>query len=318
MYQIILFTLGCFLTYIFMFFLLPILRKFVNDEPNSRSSHKLSTPTAGGISFILSAIFLNIFVESFNLITLLPLAIIGFLDDKYNIPSFVRYSVQFCTVLFMFENSALKLDLALIMNNSFLLILAYVVAIVLGTGLINFINFMDGIDCLVASTLFISIFFIGLFESNITIMILSGCILGFIPWNFSPAKVFMGDTGSTFLGAYYTSLCYSSDYINAIYLLLIIFPILIDPLLTLLLRFKDKQNIFHAHNLHLYQRLYKGGLKHFQVISIYFIMILVNCIFYNFLNNLWLLISNTIWTLLGIYLNNKFASPFKKKKLINC
>lgn len=316
MNQFLFFTLGFSFTYIFMYFLFPFLRKFITDNPNVRSSHNKITPTAGGLSFILIAICLNIFIKRLSIISLVPLAIIGFLDDKFKIPSLVRYFVQFCTVFFIFRNSELKLDISLNLNNSALLTIIYIFIIVLGTGLINFINFMDGIDCLIASTFFISLFFIGLIDSNITILILSGCLLGFIPWNFSPAKVFMGDTGSTFLGAYYTMLCFSKPHPNALYLLLIIFPLLIDSFLTLILRFSNNQNIFKPHKLHLYQRLNAGALNQMQITSIYFFTILLNCIIYKYFDNIWLLISNSIWILLGIYLNGKYAIPFKNNKII--
>ena len=96
-----------------MYFLIPYLRKFITDKPNERSSHKQITPTAGGLSFILIAIFLNIFTNHFSIVTLLPLAIIGFIDDKIKIPSLLRYLVQFCTVFFIFRNSELQLDISL-------------------------------------------------------------------------------------------------------------------------------------------------------------------------------------------------------------
>ena len=316
MNQFLFFTLGFSFTYIFMNFLIPFLRKFITDKPNERSSHKEITPTAGGISFILIAIFLNIFIKRFSIIALFPLAILGFFDDKFKIPSLLRYLVQFCTVFFIFINSELKLDISLNVNNSALLFLLYMVIIVAGTGLINFINFMDGIDCLIASTFFISLFFLGLFESNITILILSGCLLGFIPWNITPAKVFMGDTGSTFLGAYYTMLCYGKNYSNALSLLLIIFPLIVDPFLTLILRFSYNQNIFKAHKLHLYQRLNAGSFTHMQIVTIYLSTIIFNCIIYVYFNNLWLIISNFIWIMLGIYLNGKYAKPFKNSNFL--
>lgn len=316
MNKFLFFTSGFILTYIFMNFLIPFLRKFITDKPNERSSHKQITPTAGGVSFILIAVFLNIFIKRFSIIALLPLAIIGLLDDKFKIPSLLRYLVQFSTVFFIFSNSELKLDISLNVNNSALLFLIYIVIIVAGTSLINFINFMDGIDCLIASTFFISLFFIGLFESNIAILILSGCLLGFIPWNITPAKVFMGDTGSTFLGAYYTMLCYSKDYSNALYLLLIIFPLIVDPFLTLILRISDNQNIFKAHKLHLYQRLNAGSFNHMQIVTIYLSTIIFNCIIYIYFNNLWLIISNSFWIMIGIYLNSKYAIPFKNNKFL--
>ena len=79
-------------------------------------------------------------------------------------------------------------------------------------------------------------------------------------------------------------------------------------------RIIDKQRIFSAHKLHLYQRLNEGKLTNLQIVVIYFLAILINCMVYFYLNFLLLFFSNNIWTILGIYLNNTLAVPFKTIK----
>ena len=311
MFKLKIFIICVLLTFISTKFSLPFLRKFIIDKPNLRSSHKNLTPSGGGITFVLVSILFSQFVEGFNFILLLPLAIIGFIDDKLDLPSWIRYLTQFLTTIFIFYNSDLYYFALNNIDNNLLITIIFLLIIFAGTGIVNFINFMDGIDSLIVSTLFIIFFLIGLFQSNYSSLILSACLLGFLPWNYPPAKVFMGDIGSTFLGAYFVSLVYSNDFVSAIFILLIIFPILFDPFVTLLVRFMDGQKIFSAHKLHLYQRLNEGKLSNIQVVYVYFLTILINCIVYFYLDSLFLLISNSIWIAFGIYLNKRFAIPFK-------
>ena len=83
-------------------------------------------------------------------------------------------------------------------------------------------------------------------------------------------KIFMGDVGSNFLGGVLVwSILNAESIKNSTELLLIASPILLDPLICLIRRLINKQNIFKAHSLHLYQRLNKGGLDHSQISIIY-------------------------------------------------
>ena len=106
--------------------------------------------------------------------------------------------------------------------------------------------------------------------NNFAIWGLIGAILGFLFWNWSPSRIFMGDSGSTFLGAIFISLIYNSNsFENALGLLLVATPILLDALFCLLRRFLNGQNIFKPHKRHLYQRLNQKGLSHSKVSSLY-------------------------------------------------
>lgn len=311
MSETFIFILCSFLTFLSTKLSLNFLRRFFIDKPNLRSSHKYATPTGGGVFFVLITTLFSQFVEGFNFLYLLPLAAIGLIDDKNELPSWIRYLTQFATISFIFFDSELQIFLLKNFTNNFILSIIYISIILIGTGIINFINFMDGIDSLIVLTLFITFFFLGIFQGNLSSLILSACLLGFLPLNLPPAKVFMGDIGSTFLGAYFVSLFFSKNLFNGIYLLLIIFPILIDPFTTLLRRFMDNQRIFSAHKLHLYQRLNEGRLNNIQVVYIYSISILINCIVYYYFDYMYLIILNSIWFIFGIFLNKWFAKSFK-------
>jgi len=85
-------------------------------------------------------------------------------------------------------------------------------------------------------------------------------------WNWSPAKVFMGDVGSTWIGAVFAGMVLQqSGPWEAVSLLLVGFPLLGDALICVLRRLRAGQPVFQAHRLHLFQRLQRGGWSHARV-----------------------------------------------------
>jgi UDP-N-acetylmuramyl pentapeptide phosphotransferase/UDP-N-acetylglucosamine-1-phosphate transferase len=97
-----------------------------------------------------------------------------------------------------------------------------------------------------------------------------GALLGFMPWNWSPARVFMGDVGSTYLGALLAGVTLQqATPAQALGLLLVAFPLLGDACLCVLRRLAAGQRVFQAHRLHLYQRLHQAGWSHSRVAVLY-------------------------------------------------
>ncbi|QIZ69354.1 hypothetical protein [Oxynema aestuarii] len=95
-------------------------------------------------------------------------------------------------------------------------------------------------------------------------------LLGFLWWNWSPAKIFMGDVGSTILGATVAiSLLNADNSMQAWTALTITLPLSADAIYTLVRRLMRRENIFKAHRSHLYQRLQQSGWTHAQVASTY-------------------------------------------------
>ena len=86
--------------------------------------------------------------------------------------------------------------------NLFLLFIAYIYLSFLATSIINFANFADGIDGLLSSSMII-IFVLSALQNNNNSFLwgIVGCLVGFLFYNWQPSKLFMGDVGSTFLGA---------------------------------------------------------------------------------------------------------------------
>jgi UDP-N-acetylmuramyl pentapeptide phosphotransferase/UDP-N-acetylglucosamine-1-phosphate transferase len=98
----------------------------------------------------------------------------------------------------------------------------------------------------------------------------AGALLGFLAWNWSPAKVFMGDVGSTWIGAVFAGMVLQqSGPWEAASLLLVGFPLLGDALICVLRRLRAGQPVFEAHRLHLFQRLQQGGWNHARVSLVY-------------------------------------------------
>jgi UDP-N-acetylmuramyl pentapeptide phosphotransferase/UDP-N-acetylglucosamine-1-phosphate transferase len=134
------------------------------------------------------------------------------------------------------------------------------------TAVINFFNFMDGLDGLVAGCGAVLLGLIASLPGGAGLWPLAGSLLGFLAWNWSPARVFMGDVGSTWLGAVFAGLVLQQGEPGvAASLLVVALPLLADPLICVLRRLADGQPVFQAHRLHLYQRLHQAGWSHPQV-----------------------------------------------------
>ena len=130
----------------------------------------------------------------------LPLSFISLLDDKYNLNKLTRYFFQICFIVFVYNYLTLKNNLFINISNPYINLLIIFTCIFIGTAIINFINFMDGIDGLVSGCL-VTIFLIVTIKGNHNFWISIGSIMGFIIFNWYPSKLFMGDAGS-FSGFY--------------------------------------------------------------------------------------------------------------------
>jgi len=238
------------------------------DLPNQRSLHAIPIPSLGGLAIMASITFSTVLYspEFLYLIPfLLALITLSFLDDLITIRPLVRLAVHFLTAfafLFTFDLHSNYLF--------FIILLFYLVWV------INLYNFMDGSDGLAAGMSVIgfscyavlSIILGDLNFAIFNIIIITTCI-SFLFFNFPPAKIFMGDTGSIPLGF----LCGALGIIGWYKLLwplwfpLIVFsPFIIDSSITLLKRFIKKDSLTEAHRSHYYQRAILIGYSHKQVL----------------------------------------------------
>ncbi|MGB3204773.1 MAG: glycosyltransferase family 4 protein [Crinalium sp.] len=259
------------------------------DIPNERSSHQQPTPRGGGLGFIIafavtSAIYTYVVslstpaTDELKLIPLLPLWLVyipliavGIFDDRGGVSAIIRYLVQlFAAILAVTVFGSFPWPL-LSQFGELGSILSILLTIISITALINLYNFMDGLDGLVAGVTTVQLGLLANLLNQPIWWLLVAALLGFICWNWFPAKIFMGDAGSTFLGASVAMafLNYGKEPVPAVYALAIALPMIGDAVYTLARRLYHRENIFQAHRTHLYQRLQQSGWSHAQVATTY-------------------------------------------------
>ncbi|MGF1541854.1 MAG: glycosyltransferase family 4 protein [Pleurocapsa sp.] len=263
------------------------------DIPNQRSSHSTPVLRGGGLSFILAFVItassliiisdrfpqlfsgwiLSDHVNSFIYLclALIPLTIVGIIDDRQGLPASIRYLVQLLSAgitVACFGTIPLPWlsDWGLVGT-----IIAVLISLIAITALINFYNFMDGLDGLVAGVTAVQLAFIAFYLKEPIFLLLVTAIAGFLWWNWSPAKIFMGDVGSTVLGASVAIglLNHHERTIAAWSAFTVILPLIGDCIYTLIRRLIKGENIFQPHRTHIYQRLQQSGLSHGRVAIIY-------------------------------------------------
>jgi Fuc2NAc and GlcNAc transferase len=298
--------------------LTPSLRLHLLDHVNARSSHCQPTPRGGGVAFVLVASLGSVVASLVSTsaapaplpltaapLLALPLALVGFLDDRHNLPANWRYGVQLATALLVVHVSPLVIPQVGLLPLFALLLIAV-------TAVINFINFMDGLDGLVAGCMAVAMTVAAIqLAAPWPIWSLLGALLGFLFWNWSPAKVFMGDVGSTFLGAVFSVLVLqASNWSEALGMLLVATPLLGDACFCVPRRLIAGQRLFKAHRLHLFQRLHQAGWPHARVSSLYIAATAVLALALLWGGLSWLIALAALELLIGIWLDQQVAVPF--------
>lgn len=318
--MIIFLVFSFFLSWLSLIFLVPYLRQRLVDHPNPRSSHCVSTPRGGGVVFVAIPSTISLFYLlngyfSFYIflpLVLIPLALVGLFDDRFDLPALVRFVVHFLTaaVLIIITLRTVLTELASV-NFLFaffvFLFLSFVV-----TSSINFTNFMDGIDGLVAGSMSVALPFL-LYSLSVPPFLWSlvGALLGFLAWNWNPARVFMGDVGSTFLGGFFAVLVLQANSLQqAVGMLLVATPLFGDAFICILRRAVAGHSIFAAHKLHLFQRLHQSGWSHSKVSLVYIVATFILSVAYvTFGLNLVLIFSFCVFVF-GFWLDRNVAVPF--------
>jgi Fuc2NAc and GlcNAc transferase len=267
------------------------------DLPNHRSSHSRPTPRGGGLGFVAAFVVISSAAclatlynpEAFGSFgvkpayllqvwsVLLPLAIVGIVDDRKDVPASVRYLVQLAVAgiaVFYFGAFPQPWLEPWGLVGAAIAILLSVIGITAG---INFYNFMDGLDGLVAGVTAVQLGYFALTTGQPLFWLLVAALAGFLYWNWSPAKIFMGDVGSTVLGgAVAIALLHQSIGVGQSWAnLAITLPLMADAIYTLVRRLQRHENIFKPHRSHIYQRLNQFGWSHDQVAGSYIAITLV-------------------------------------------
>lgn len=257
------------------------------DEPgDARRVHKKPMPRLGGlaiyIAFLIAGLLtLPIKQESIQgiLIGATVIVIVGILDDIYNLPAKVKLLGQIAAagilVLFGIKVQIITNPLGGMIILGKLAIPATLFWVV---GITNTLNFIDGLDGLAAGISAIAAFTmmfvnLSLEQTNgvLVMAILAGAAIGFLPYNFNPAKIFMGDTGAMFLGFVLAAQAVEGAVKSATAIALIV-PILalglpiFDTAFAILRRFVNGKPLMQADKGHVHHRLIAIGLSQRQAV----------------------------------------------------
>lgn len=314
-------TFAAFCCWLLLRMLIPLLRRRLLDHPNARSAHQCPTPRGGGLAFVIVAAAGSGFAAwsggggwaPLLIASALPLAVVGLLDDRLNLSALWRFGAQLLTAGALLAISPLFKGWIPSLAPLFFVVIG-VLLLVTVTAVINFTNFMDGLDGLVASCMAVAFCTASLYlRGAFGLWVLVGSLLGFLFWNWSPAKVFMGDVGSTFLGAIWAGVVLQAPtWLDAFGLLLVTTPLLADALICVPRRQFAGQKVFQAHRLHLFQRLHQAGWSHARVALLYLSGTIVLGV--SFLAGSWSAVSAVAFLILtmGVWLDQRVAVPFSE------
>lgn len=241
------------------------------DIPCGRSSHTAPTPRGGGLGFLLAFAAVALALRGLAseaarpdplplLLAAAPLAFTGWLDDKRGLSRRARSVVQFACAAALVAWLGAPQILTQFMPHAAALILCVVAAV----AVINFTNFMDGMDGLVAGVSVVILLFAGAAFAAPLWWGLAGAVAGFLFFNWHPARIFMGDVGSTALGLFLCAafLAPAAGPDFSWPMLAVGLPLFGDALYTLARRALRRENVLDAHHSHVYQRLMRSGLGH--------------------------------------------------------
>jgi Fuc2NAc and GlcNAc transferase len=267
-------------------------RRALLDRPNERSLHSTPVPRLGGVAIVFACyaalgLLLLMYEGEHGLwpwvFSAAPVALLGLLDDVRPLPAGVRFLIQiaiattYCLMLPLPAQLALTPGLSVAVPGPVLIVGGTLFLV----GLLNVYNFMDGMDGLAATQAMGAAFAlatcsIAALQDDLTLLnlVLLGAAAGFFVHNAPPAKLFMGDVGSTFLGFSFAamSLLGLSRAQHPLALTPVLFalaPFLLDGGFTLLRRLLRGEKIWQAHRTHLYQRAVASGLQHHDVLVRY-------------------------------------------------
>jgi UDP-N-acetylmuramyl pentapeptide phosphotransferase/UDP-N-acetylglucosamine-1-phosphate transferase len=250
------------------------LKKSILDNPNERSSHTVPTPRGGGlaivIAFYLGLIYLFIQGKVENslfhaLLSGLPLMAVSIADDIISLSPKIRFATQFVSagLALYFLGGLQILDLGFAQLEWVWILSPFALLGII--WFINLYNFIDGIDGYAS----MEAIFVGgalyFFTRSEIALVLAIATLGFLPWNWQRAKIFMGDVGSTVIGFNLVVLgiyFQNTGEFSLINWLMLTSLFWFDATYTLYRRWHNKEQLSVAHRKHAYQRIVQSGWSH--------------------------------------------------------
>jgi UDP-N-acetylmuramyl pentapeptide phosphotransferase/UDP-N-acetylglucosamine-1-phosphate transferase len=280
--------------------------RYLIDIPNARSSHTRPIPRGGGIGIVAVALVAWLALAAYLAGTadfanpVLPLAgaallvaLVSIVDDVRSVPSAIRFGVHALAAALVIAGYGVPEGIVVPLAGELPLAAPLAVGLTLlwCVGVTNIYNFMDGIDgiagvqAVVAGAAWAVVgVILGGPVVAVTGTVIAAAALGFLGHNWSPARIFMGDVGSAFLGFTFAALVLvagtaagagdvGGGAVTAARLpvaaILFLWPFLFDGTFTLLRRALRGENIFQAHRSHLYQRRVIAGRSHASTATFY-------------------------------------------------
>jgi len=273
------------------------LARRILDIPNTRSSHSVATPRGGGMAIVVSYLGAVILLAATETVAHsmawallgagVGVALLGFLDDHGHIAARWRLLGHFSAAVWILTWVGGFPSIDVFGGVFDLGWLGFIVGAFYLVWLLNLYNFMDGIDgiasveaisvCLGGATLYLAL---GQADLAILPSLLACAVAGFLYWNFPPARIFMGDAGSGFLGITLGALSLQAAWIapQLLWAWLILLGVFItDATATLCRRFFYGEKLYEAHRSHAYQHASRK-FGHLRITTTVF-----------FINTIWLL-----------------------------
>lgn len=246
------------------------------DIPNERSSHAIPTPTGGGLAIAVSSTLALGLLAAVGILparlflALVPggaaVAAVGFIDDRKSLPAPIRLLVHFLAAAWAVACIGPVHLFSVGPDTPGLNWLDYAVSTVGIAWFLNMFNFMDGIDAIAASEavfLCAGTSLLALFSAAVSYiaggaLVIGAASAGFLVWNWPPARTFMGDVGSGYLGFVFAVLGVASGAHSGSALcscLILAGVFVVDSTFTLVRRFMRGERITEAHRTHAFQVL---------------------------------------------------------------
>lgn len=249
--------------------------------PGERQSHRIATPTGGGLGLVFSIVATALILELIDSLPffwwqkMLPgvllLAIVGWRDDKHPVSSLLRLLIQFAVSVWLLGFGWLELPMKEMFFSA-----GTILAMI---WLMNVYNFMDGSNGMAGfQGVFAGVTMAVLFQTGgeqsmaLVAMTVAAACAGFLPLNFPAARVFMGDVSSVPLGFIFAAFAVYGMHTGSISLLLsmlVMSVFVVDATMTLLTRAFHGERWYTAHARHVYQQLIAQGWSHRRVLLVY-------------------------------------------------
>jgi len=295
MIPIIVFILLTLLSFIGVSFIRRLaLRHQIMDHPKERSSHSLPMPRGGGLAIVVLVLATSLWFANETEVTRslifialgAVLAWVGWRDDIFSLSPIYRFVVQgLIAIISILVMGYFKIVRIPLIGDVDLGVIGIVITFLWIIGMINAYNFMDGIDGMAGGVALSAGLCWMVLSANVhnpfvfwVALSIAASSLGYLGHNWPPAKIFMGDVASTFLGYSFAVLPLlaadqSGDALTIGTLLM--WTVIIDPGATFIGRLLKREDIFSRHRSHLFQRLVIGGYRQGSISLLYILLTLL-------------------------------------------